>query len=71
MKPLDEGGLNEIVNQPWWDSNSTDQKIEDNKTAYFSACAKIKESIASNEETLFLCVFVLICVTHYFNKENE
>ncbi|KAJ9584194.1 hypothetical protein L9F63_021458, partial [Diploptera punctata] len=49
VKPLDEAGLAEVVSQPWWESNISDEKLEENKTAYLSACAKIKESFASIE----------------------
>ncbi|KAJ4433729.1 E3 ubiquitin-protein ligase RNF123 [Periplaneta americana] len=49
VKPLDEGGLTEVVSQAWWESNSYDQKVEENKAAYFVSCQKIKEAIASVE----------------------
>jgi hypothetical protein len=49
VKPLDESGLVEVVSHVWWDSNGADQRIEQNKAAYFVACQKIKEAVASNE----------------------
>jgi hypothetical protein len=52
VKPLDEGGLAEVVSHVWWDNNCTDQRVEGNKAAYFMACQKIKEAIASNKTIL-------------------
>jgi hypothetical protein len=49
VKPLDEGSLAEIVNHVWWDTSGVDQKVEQNKAAYFVACQKIKEAIAGNQ----------------------
>jgi hypothetical protein len=47
VKPLYEGGLAEVVSHAWWESNGADQRVEENKAAYFTACHKIKEAIAS------------------------
>jgi hypothetical protein len=52
VKPLDEGGLADVVSHAWWDSNSADQRMDDNKAPYFVACQKIKEAIASNKIVL-------------------
>jgi hypothetical protein len=46
VKPLDDGSLAEIVKHVWWDTNGLDQKVEENKAAYFTACQKIREAIA-------------------------
>ena len=42
VKPLDEGGLAEVVNTPWWEPIN-DEKI---KQAYNASCQRIKEAIA-------------------------
>jgi hypothetical protein len=49
VKPLDEGSLEEIVNHVWWDTNGLDQKVEENKAAYFVACQKMRDAIAGNQ----------------------
>lgn len=49
VKPLDEGGLAEVISQAWWESSNYDRKVEENKPAYFVSCQKIKEAIASVE----------------------
>jgi hypothetical protein len=49
VKPLDEGSLAEIVNHVWWDTSGLDQKVEENKAAYFVACQKIREAIAGDQ----------------------
>jgi hypothetical protein len=49
MTRLDGCCMVEIVGHAWWDSNGVDQKVEQNKAAYFAACQKIEEAVASNE----------------------
>jgi hypothetical protein len=48
VKPFDESSLAEIVKHVWWDTNGADQKVEENKTAYFIACQRIREAISGN-----------------------
>nr|CAD7404785.1 unnamed protein product [Timema cristinae] len=46
VKPLDEGGLQEIVKEPWWETTPPDPDIDKNKSGYFAACHLVKEATA-------------------------
>nr|CAD7194583.1 unnamed protein product [Timema douglasi] len=46
VKPLDEGGLQEIVKEPWWETTPPDLDIDKNKAGYFAACHLVKEATA-------------------------
>nr|XP_012138536.1 PREDICTED: E3 ubiquitin-protein ligase RNF123 isoform X2 [Megachile rotundata] len=51
VKPLDEEGLTDVVNDVWWEMNPVEPTIEVNKLSYLNACEKIKTAI-SEVETL-------------------
>ncbi|KAG7203161.1 hypothetical protein KM043_010277 [Ampulex compressa] len=51
VKPLDDGGLADVVRDVWWETNPIDSTVEVNKESYFNACQKIKAAI-SEVETL-------------------
>nr|CAD7455281.1 unnamed protein product [Timema tahoe] len=44
VKPLDEGGLQEIVKESWWETTLPDPDIDKNKAGYFAACHLVKEA---------------------------
>ncbi|CAG2053321.1 unnamed protein product [Timema podura] len=46
VKPLDEGGLQEIVKESWWETTPPDPDIDKNKAGYFAACHLVKEATA-------------------------
>ncbi|PNF35407.1 hypothetical protein B7P43_G01736 [Cryptotermes secundus] len=48
VKPVDGSCVADVAHV-WWDSNSVDQTVEQNKAAYFVACQKIQEAVASVE----------------------
>ncbi|XP_063226205.1 E3 ubiquitin-protein ligase RNF123 isoform X2 [Bacillus rossius redtenbacheri] len=50
VKPLDDRSLQEVVKDPWWDTQGEDPNVEANKEAYLAACCKIKDAIATLEE---------------------
>lgn len=47
VKPVDGSCMAEVVAHVWWDSSGVDQTVEQNKAAYFVACQKIQEAVAS------------------------
>nr|QVD39346.1 E3 ubuquitin-protein kinase RNF123 [Schistocerca gregaria] len=49
VKPMDEGGLAQVVTNPWWETDVVDDDVERNKEDYLQACQKIKEAAASVE----------------------
>ncbi|XP_025989302.1 E3 ubiquitin-protein ligase RNF123 isoform X3 [Solenopsis invicta] len=49
VKPLDEGGLTDVVEKVWWETNPLDPLIEANKTSYLYACDRIKAAISEVE----------------------
>lgn len=49
VKPLDEGGLTDVVEKVWWETNPLDPSIEMNKTNYLYACERIKAAISEVE----------------------
>ncbi|XP_024879917.1 E3 ubiquitin-protein ligase RNF123-like [Temnothorax curvispinosus] len=49
VKPLDEGGLTDVVEKVWWETNPLDPSIEANKTSYLYACERIKAAISEVE----------------------
>ncbi|KAL0100684.1 hypothetical protein PUN28_019225 [Cardiocondyla obscurior] len=49
VKPLDEGGLKDVVEKVWWETNPLDPSIEANKTSYLYACERIKAAISEVE----------------------
>lgn len=46
VKPLDEGGLEDVVDKVWWETNPVDPTIEANKADYLYACKRIKTAIS-------------------------
>lgn len=46
VKPLDEGGLADVVEKVWWQTNPVDPTIEANKADYLYACERIKAAIS-------------------------
>ncbi|XP_029043573.1 E3 ubiquitin-protein ligase RNF123-like [Osmia bicornis bicornis] len=59
VKPLDEGGLADVVKDVWWEMSPTDSTIEVNKASYLNACEKIKTAI-SEVETLQVELLVIL-----------
>ncbi|XP_011145267.1 E3 ubiquitin-protein ligase RNF123 [Harpegnathos saltator] len=49
VKPLDEGGLADVVGKVWWKTNPVDPTIEANKGDYLYACERIKAAISEVE----------------------
>ncbi|GLH11947.1 E3 ubiquitin-protein ligase [Gryllus bimaculatus] len=49
VKPLDEGGLAEVVHTSWWDSGKPDPSIDHKKSSYLRACKEIQRAIAEVE----------------------
>lgn len=54
VKPLDEGGLSNVVEKVWWETNPLDSSIETNKTSYLYACERIKAAISGAIKCLAL-----------------
>lgn len=50
VKPLDEGGLADVVEKVWWETNPLDSSIEANKSSYLYACDRIKTAITGKIE---------------------
>ncbi|XP_067001612.2 E3 ubiquitin-protein ligase RNF123 isoform X2 [Anabrus simplex] len=50
VKPLDEGGLSQVVSHPWWESEEPDPDVDKNKSLYFDACQRIKDAISEVED---------------------
>lgn len=46
VKPLDEGGLADIVDKVWWETNPVDATVEINKASYLETCENIKAAIS-------------------------
>ncbi|KAH0568854.1 E3 ubiquitin-protein ligase RNF123-like [Cotesia glomerata] len=49
VKPLDEGGLVEIIPKTWWETNPVDTSVEVNRDSYMHSCETIKAAIAEIE----------------------
>ncbi|XP_063982009.1 E3 ubiquitin-protein ligase RNF123 [Diachasmimorpha longicaudata] len=49
VKPLDEGGLVDIIQKTWWETSPPDHSVEINKQSYSDACERIKSAIAEVE----------------------
>lgn len=49
VKPLDEGGLAEIIQKTWWETNPIDLGVEINRESYTEACERIKSAITEVE----------------------
>ncbi|XP_011648350.1 E3 ubiquitin-protein ligase RNF123-like [Pogonomyrmex barbatus] len=49
VKPLDEGGLTDVVEKVWWETKPLDLSIEANKASYLYACERIKAAISEVE----------------------
>lgn len=47
VKPVGGSCMAEVVAHVWWDGNGVHQTAEQNKAAYFVACQKIQEAVAS------------------------
>ncbi|XP_053971070.1 E3 ubiquitin-protein ligase RNF123-like [Hylaeus volcanicus] len=50
VKPMDEGGLADVVSKVWWEMNSVDSTIEANKACYLDTCEKIRAAVSEVEE---------------------
>jgi hypothetical protein len=55
MKSLDDGCMSTVICYAWWNSCGIDKMSEENKAAYFVVC-QIKDAVASNEISLYICV---------------
>ncbi|XP_034940002.1 E3 ubiquitin-protein ligase RNF123-like [Chelonus insularis] len=49
VKPLDEGGLAEIIQKTWWETNPIDSSVEVNRDSYIKSCERIKAAISEIE----------------------
>ncbi|XP_015584850.1 E3 ubiquitin-protein ligase RNF123 isoform X2 [Cephus cinctus] len=65
IKPLDEGGLADIVNKTWWETDPVDPSVEVNKQAYMDTCERIKSAITEIE-----ALQVELIVTLLDNKDG-
>ncbi|XP_076289360.1 E3 ubiquitin-protein ligase RNF123 isoform X2 [Lasioglossum baleicum] len=50
VKPLDEKGFTNVVENVWWEMRSADSTFEANKTSYLDACEKIKAAVSELEK---------------------
>ncbi|KYN31177.1 hypothetical protein ALC56_14445 [Trachymyrmex septentrionalis] len=60
VKPLDEGGLTNVVEKVWWETNPLDSSIEANKTSYLYACERIKAAISEVEALQVKLLVILL-----------
>ncbi|KAK2581027.1 hypothetical protein KPH14_006075 [Odynerus spinipes] len=60
VKPLDEGGLVEVVGEAWWETNPIDPSIDVSKDTYFQACEKIKAAIEEVEAVQVVLLMTLL-----------
>ncbi|XP_018407153.1 PREDICTED: E3 ubiquitin-protein ligase RNF123-like [Cyphomyrmex costatus] len=60
VKPLDEGGLMNVVEKVWWETNPLDSSIEINKTSYLYACERIKAAISEVEALQVKLLVILL-----------
>ncbi|XP_076244772.1 E3 ubiquitin-protein ligase RNF123 [Calliopsis andreniformis] len=49
VKPLDEGGLADMISKVWWETNPVDPAVEANKASYMDICEKIKTAVSEVE----------------------
>lgn len=49
VKPLDEIGLAEVVNETWWETDPIDPNVEENNERYRHACELIEISVSEVE----------------------
>lgn len=62
VKPLDEGGLTDVVEKVWWETNPLDPSIEMNKTNYLYACERIKTAISGTIKLLLRRLYLQIII---------
>lgn len=71
VKPLDEGGLDDVVKDVWWEMSPTDSTIEVNKASYLNACEKIKTAISGTTNTGTFKINVSLCTNNLCFAEVE
>ncbi|XP_020289917.1 E3 ubiquitin-protein ligase RNF123 isoform X2 [Pseudomyrmex gracilis] len=60
VKPLDEGGLADVVEKVWWETNPLDPSVEANKASYLNACERIKAAISEVEALQVELLIILL-----------
>lgn len=56
VKPLDEIGLAEVVNETWWETDPIDPNVEENNERYRHACELIEISVSGKKiKKTFYC----------------
>ncbi|XP_043487936.1 E3 ubiquitin-protein ligase RNF123-like isoform X1 [Polistes fuscatus] len=60
IKPMDDMSLENIIHEPWWETNPTDEVINSRKIMYFKACDNIKLLIKDLEMMQVLFIKILL-----------
>ncbi|XP_047367555.1 E3 ubiquitin-protein ligase RNF123 isoform X4 [Vespa velutina] len=60
IKPMDDVGLANVVQQPWWETNPIDPSIAIRKDAYIEACESIKDSVEELENIQLWLLMTLL-----------